>query len=435
MKTTVEDISETRKKLKVSFPPEEVERERKSLLGEYAREARFPGFRPGKAPLNLVQKKYARHIEENLRERLTSRAYEDGLAKADLEVVNVIDMQDDVFGPDGDGVICFTLDVLPHFDLPEYKGLPTEIKAAELDEEKMEGAVNELRKQQSAFNVVERAAGKGDYVKLSYEGRVGEQPIAEIATEKRVLGKMENTWEEAGTEDGYGVKAVADGVVGMSAGEKKTVEMDFPEDFQVEALAGKKGVYALEVHEVRQRILPELDEKFFEKLKVKDLDDLRAKIGEDFEHRKKMEDNHVQRQQVAEALAKQVEFPLPESSLELETEAVMRRVVEQNVQKGVPEEELEKHKGEIYENACKAARERVKMEILLIRIAKKEDIKVGNEDMQQWIYSESIKNGVKPEVLVKDLQKDREKVRSINKAIMVNKTLAFLVEQSSVKSV
>ena len=133
--------------------------------------------------------------------------------------------------------------------------------------------------------VVEKAAEKGDYVRCSYEGTIEGQAIAELAPDAPMYGKQSKTWEEAGSEDAPGVRAVIDGLVGMSAGEEE-VEMEFSSDFQVAALAGHSAKYSLEVEEVREKILPELDEAFFKSMQVKDEAELRSQIAQNISQQK-----------------------------------------------------------------------------------------------------------------------------------------------------
>ena len=326
MNVTIQEVSETRKKLIVSISGEEILEEEKSLLKEFIQQVRIPGFRPGKAPPQLVRSRYAKEFAGELNRKLSASAYEKAAKEADMDIAGVIEMDEGEFDSSREGQITFTVDVNPHFNLPEYKGIKTEVVSEEVSDEEIETAIEEMHKQRSSFDVVDRAAAQGDFVKVSYEGEIEGRPIAEIAPDKPIWGKQENTWEEAGTKkEELGVPAVVEGIVGMNVGEKKEAEMEFPEDFQVPELAGKKANYKFEVHEVRTRVLAELDKKFLESMKLESVEQLKDQVFEDLENRKKYQNRQDKRQQIIEELNSRVEFSLPESTLENETNIAMRR--------------------------------------------------------------------------------------------------------------
>ena len=296
----------------------------------------------------------------------------------------------------------------------------------------MDNAIEEIRKQRSDFKEVTRDVKKGDFVKLSYEGKIGKQLIAEIVPEQHIFGKQENTWEEAGAENDMGVKAVVDGLIGMKVGDKKDAEMKFPKDHAVAELKGKKAEYTMEVHEVRERVLPELNEEFLKQLHVESIEQFRKQINDELKHRKEQEINQSLRFQITEALDKRIEFPLPESAIEFEAAGIFNDIVNQNRQRGIPDSEFQKHEEEIRTNANSTAAHRVKLQIILGRIAKEEKIEIKNEDIQSHIMAEAMQTGTKPEQILKELQKSRGQMMAIQKSIIYNKTLEYLVKESTV---
>ncbi len=432
MNLTIEDINETRKKLHVSVASEEIEEEQKKLLKEFSRHARIPGFRPGKAPRPLILQRYRKELAEELDRKITSLAYETAVKESEMDIFAVLDLDKEEIKPGEEGDLTLTVDVNPDFDLPEYKEIPTEVSSTDVSEEEVEEAILEFRKQRSNFEVVDRAAEVGDYVKVSYEGRIEDQPIAELAPDMKIYGKQENTWEEAGGDEGPGVKAVVEGLVGMNVGEEKEEEMEFPSDLAVDALAGKKAVYHMKVHEVRERVLPELDEKLLKSMQVENLEQLRNRVSEELKSSKEATNRGSQRQQIRERLNERIEFPLPESAVESETQALMRELMVQNLRRGVSEDEMQKHKEEIYQSARRAAVDRVKMNLLLSRIGEKENISVDEKDMQQCLVREAIASGSKPEKFIKEIREDRDRLATIRESIMMNKTWDLLVEHSTV---
>jgi trigger factor len=427
------DISETRKSLVVSLDKSEVDTEYRLVVGEIAKVARLPGFRPGRAPAELIVKRFGKEVQDELKSKVVGKAYREGLDKAKLEVVSVVSVEEGKIEPGLSAAITFTLDVQPHFELPEYLGLPSTISPTDATEAEVDAVIESLRQERADFRVAGRAAQKGDYVKLSYDGRIDGKSIAELLPERQVYGKVPQTWEEVEGEQEGLIPGLGRQLAGLKQGDKKDVDVVFPPGFSAAPeLAGKATVYAVEVQEVRERVLPALDAEFFKAQQVDSLDALKTQIRQNLKHRKEYENRRAQRQQVSEALAAKIEFPLPESLVASETQEVLRRFMEDNLRRGVPEAEFEKNKKELYENARRAAAGRVKIQLLLAKIAEQEKIKPDERDLDGAIVREAVRTNQRPEKVAKDLAKDRERLRSLQQALVFDKALDFLVSKATV---
>ncbi|MEM9158172.1 MAG: trigger factor [Verrucomicrobiota bacterium] len=431
MKIDLQDVTETRKTLAVTLDANEVAAEEKSLLSQFSNMAKIPGFRPGKAPVSLIKKRYAKEVAGELKQRVMAKAYKDGSEEAKVELINVVEVEEGEIATGQDAKVTFTIDIRPDFEIVDYKGLELEGLSEEVSEKEVDDTIDNLRKEKAEFQTAERAAENGDYVKFSHEGTIDGQAISEIVEDKPVYAKMPQTWEECGTDQGL-IPGLAQNLEGLATGDKKDVEVEFPADFTVEALQGKKAVYAVEVLEVRERKLPELDEKFLEAQGVKSLDDFKEQVMGYLKQQKNQQRRADLRRQVGEALAGKVEFHLPESLVDQETENTMRQVVMDNVRRGIQQEQLEGAKDEIHEGAKKTAAERVKLQLILSQIAEKESIEVGDQDFSQYVMSEAYQSGQKPDQIVKELKKDQNRIRSVQQSLLFDKTLEFLVTEAKV---
>ena len=430
MKTDVQDINPTRKTISITASSEEVSEQEAKLINDFQRQAKIPGFRPGKAPKNIVRQRFAKDIQQELKQRVVSQAHQEGVAGAEFEVFNIVELDEgEVKGGQG-ATITFTVDVIPEFEVPAYEGLKVTNVPTEASDEEVAKMLDQILGQRAEYNVAEKAAEKGDYVQCAYEGKIDTKIVADLVPEAPMYGSQANTWEEAGNEDAPGVRAIVDGLVGMKAGETKEVTMEFPEDFKPEALAGKTVVYSVEAKEVREKVMPEMDDAFFESMQVKDENELRAKISENIENQKKQQNANGERQQITEELVKSVDFPIPQSGVESETEAVLRDFMQRNMQQGVSAEEFEKHKESLHEGASKAAHDRFKSRLILTKIAEKEKIKVENEDFSRMIMMEAQQAGQNPDKLVKELQKDQNRVNQMRRDIILGKTMDLLAEKA-----
>jgi trigger factor len=201
------------------------------------------------------------------------------------------------------------------------------------------------------------------------------------------------------------IPGFADQLTGAKAGDKRTVNIDFPADFVTPQLQGKKGVYEVEVVEVKEKVLPTVDDAFAKTFGAEDAQKLREGVHRDLENELTYSQNRAVRNQLIEALMKKVNFELPESAVENKTRNLVYDLVRENQKRGVPREMIEQEKDRIYSAAAQNAKDHVKVAFLLRKIAEKEDIKVSQEEVLQRIQAMSQMYQIPPEKFIKDLQK------------------------------
>ena len=430
------NVSETRKSIVVTLDKGEVEAEHQATVSEFSKFAQLPGFRPGKAPASLVIKRYGKDIAGEFKQKVVAKAYRSALEKEKLEVLNLVNVEEGTIEVGLSAAITVTVDVRPEFALPEYVGLPTEVASTEATDAEVDTVIDGLRGERADFKVADRPAQKSDYVKLSYEGTIEGQAITDLAPDKQIYGKVPQTWEEVeGANEGV-LPGLGKELAGLKAGDKKAVAITFPADFApVPALAGKVASYAVEILEIRERVLPELNEEFFKSQQVDSLDALKASVRNNLKLRKDYENQTAQRRQVTEAIASKVDFAIPQSLVESETQGVLRQFIEENMRRGVPQDQFEKDKKELFAGAQKAATQRVKVQLILAKIAEAEKITVNERDIDNFIYREASRSGQKPEKLVKELTNNREQLRAIQQNIIFDKAVDFLVSKATVSTV
>lgn len=435
MNVQITDINETRKTLTVTLDKGEVEGEYTVLLGEFTRQVSLPGFRPGKAPTAMVAKRFGKELKDEFKSKVIGKAYRDGLEQSKLQVITLVDVEEGAIEPGLSAAIKLTVDVRPEIKLPEYVGIETEIQPTEPTDAEVDGVIEGLRAERADFKVAERAAAKGDYVRFGYTGTLDGKSLDEVVGDKKIYAAAPQTWEEVeGANEGL-LPGVSKQLAGLKAGDKESVEVTFPADFSaVPALAGKTVAYTIEVQEVRERVLPEMDEAFFKSHQAENLDGLKTQVRANLTARKDYANRSAQRRQISETLATRASFPVPESLISSERDGILRQFIEENVRNGVPQEELEKNKKELYDSASKAAATRVKVQLLLAEIAQAEKITVDEKDFNNWLMRESMRSGQRPDKLAKDLGKDREQIRAVQQQLVFDKALDFLVSKATVKT-
>ncbi len=434
MNLEIKEAGDARKIVNVSFDLDEMSEKGNQVCKELSRIANIPGFRKGKAPEQVIRKKYATEIIQELNRKVSTAAYEAVLENKDIKVYSIlkVDAGDVQLGIPA--TVEVTVDIEPDFELPKYEEFeltthPTEVKDEEVDKE-----LDSLRDQRASFEEVERAIVEGDYVKCSYEGMLDGSPVAELLPDKPMYGKQTNTWEEAGQAKGLGVDAIAQAVIGMKKEEKKEVDADFAKDFEVAPLAGKKVVYSLEIHEVREKKAPAVDdEEFLKALKVENVDDLKKKIKDDLLSRKERENIDGKRSQVTQKFLEIPDFPLPQQAVEDESKSIFQSNIQRAVQQGAKQEDMESKRDELWNEAQVQGKARVKITITLSRIAELEKIEVSNEDLAQAATREAMMMRADPQVYVQELAKDQARISRLRQDVLHDKTLELVASKAKEK--
>ena len=222
MKTNIEKISDTRQKVSVSFDAAEIAGERKNVVAEFVKFAKVPGFREGKAPAAMIEKRFEADIKAQLERAITNQAVEALNSIKEFDIFAVVDLQaGDVESKDG-ATLTFTADIYPQVKLPEDYKTTVELNPVEATDEEIQKTVDFYRNQRAQYNKIEdRAAQKGDFVQVSYEGKIDGKSVDELVEKPAMYGKQNGTWEEAGNTDVPGVRSIVEGVVGMKVGERR----------------------------------------------------------------------------------------------------------------------------------------------------------------------------------------------------------------------
>ena len=435
MNVQITDINETRKTLTVTLDKSEVDGEYNAILGDFTRQVSLPGFRPGKAPAAMVAKRFGKELKDEFKQKVIGKAYRDGLDQSKLAVLSLVDVEEGQIEPGLSAAIKLTVDVRPEFQLPDYAGLETQVQPVDPTDAEVDTVIEGLRAERAEFKVAERTAAKGDYVRFGYTGTLDGKPLTELVADKTLYASAPQTWEEVqGANEGL-LPGMSLQLAGLKAGDKKDVTVTFPADFAaVPALAGKAVNYAIDIQEVRERVLPPMDEAFFKANQADDLAGLKAQVATNLKMRKEYENRAAQRRQITDALVSKVSFPVPDSLISSERDGVLRQFIEENMRRGVPQEQFETNKKELYDSATKAAVSRIKVQLILAKIAEAEKLKVEEKDFNNWIMREAMRSGAKPDKLAKDLGKDRDQLRAIQQQLLFDKSLDFLVSKATVKT-
>ena len=432
MNVSVENLAPCKKLVRVEVEAQQVDETFATITKDFQRQASLPGFRPGKAPRDMVVRKYDKDISDEVKRKLISDSYRKALDEKKLDVVGYPDIEEIQFGRGQVLQFAATVETAPEFELPDYKGLKVKKENRSVTDVEVEKAIDALRQQQTSFKTVERPAANGDIAVVNYTGTSDGKPITDIAPTAMGLTEQKNFWVEM--ESKSFIPGFADQLVGAKAGDKRTVNVDFPADFVTPQLQGKKGVYEVEVAEVKEKVLPTVDDAFAKSFGAEDVQKLRDGVRRDLENELNYAQNRSVRNQLIGSLMSKVSFELPESAVQNETRNVVYDLVRENQKRGVPRELIEQEKDKIYSAAAQNAKDRVKVSFLLQKIAEKESIKVSQDEVARRVQTMAAMYQIPPEKFVKDLQK-RNGFVEIYDQLANEKVLEFLQQNAKVEEV
>ena len=430
MNLELKDAGTARKIAIVTFDAEEIQNKENEACKEIGKVASISGFRKGKAPAAVIRKKYSKELKDELTRKVSTDAYESILENKEIKVYSILKVDPGDFSKEQGVSVEVTVDLEPEFELPDYENFEATVHPTDVSDEDIDKEINTLRDQRASFDVIEREAKEGDFIKCSYEGELEGKAVSEIVPDKPMYGKQTNTWEEAGQAKGLGVDAIAEGVVGMKSGEKKEIEAKFKDDFEIAPLAGKTVIYQVEVHEVREKKAPEMNEEFFKSAKVENLEELKDRVLTDLESRKQRENQNSKRSQVTQKILELPDFPLPQQAVEDESNSIFQQRAQRAIQQGTKQEEIEAQKDELWKEAKTQGEARVKLTLILGKIAEKEKVEVSNEDLARAASQEAMMMRKDPTAYIKELSKDRRQLHRLRQDILHDKTLDLVANKT-----
>src|SRR5580693_3246612 len=369
-----------KRELELEIPADNVQKATEKIAKDLARVARVPGFRPGKAPVTLIRRRFADDIQGEVVQSLVPEYLEKALGEKNLTPVTRPEV-DKVDFKEGEPLrFRAVFEVLPEFELGDYKNLAVSIDAVEAGDGQVDKTIEEMRERVATFVPVEgRAAKDGDYVLIKLSGIPvgGGEPV-----------QADNIMCHIGAEET--LESFTENLRGTSPGDTKKFRSQYPDDYPDEKLAGKAYDYTVEVQGIKEKKLPELNDEFAkdaagEKGGFSTLAEMRKLITKDLEAAKEDQQQSQAREKILEALVKQHDFPVPEALVEQQMDVRLERVVRSLANQGVDPRAVNVDWVAMRKRQRDRAVDDVKAELLLDRIATAENIEASDEDVEKEI--------------------------------------------------
>ena len=414
-----------RRELDLEIPAEEVAKQTEKIAREFVKLARVPGFRPGKAPLTLIKKRFAEDIKGEVLQKLVPEHVEKAVAEQKLTPVSQPQVDKLEFNEGQPVKFRASFEVLPEFSLANYKSLEIEMPDMSITDETLDKTLQEMRERAATFAPVEgRVVQDGDYVQVKLHGTPegegepldAESVLCHVGAEETMAPFNEN-------------------LRGANVGDHKDFDVVYPADYPDAKLAGKTFHYAVDVLGIKTKTLPELNDEFAKDVSdATTLDELEKKVREGLEHERDHRVKDLQREKVLAELVKQHDFPVPESLVEHQMDVRLERVVRSLAQQGVDPRAVNVDWVSLRRKQEDRAKDDVKAELVVDRIATEEKIDVTDEELQHELEHMGSHTGQSAEALRASLTKqgtlDRMKAK-----LRSDKTLDWLAQNATVKTI
>ncbi|MBT8042288.1 MAG: trigger factor, partial [Pontiella sp.] len=232
MKVSLKDAGACRKTMTIEIPAEKIDIEREETLKAYAKFANIPGFRKGKAPKHVIATKYAKEINQDIQERVLPKYYHEALQESALKVVNVVNATEVDIKENEPVSFDVTVDIEPEFKLPKFTDIPVKTEKIEVTDAQVQEQIDAILNQHANYEEVEgKTIETGDMGQLTYEATTNGQSLQEAIPEAKGIGAGEGYWVSA--DEHAFIPGMGEALVGMKAGDKKAVNIEFPEGFMV----------------------------------------------------------------------------------------------------------------------------------------------------------------------------------------------------------
>jgi len=424
MNVTVEEISSIKKKISVEIHVDQVTKEVESFYQQVGKQAKIKGFRPGKIPRDILERYFKDHVKSEVIQKLIQESYPAALSEKDLHPVSppVIDPGELESGKPFQ--YSATVEVKPEIKIDGYIGLNIEGKKESAKEEEVEERLKGLQNLHAQLKTVPelRPVQSGDHVIIDYEARMDNKPLEE--------GKAVDFTVEVG--GGRFIPALEEKLVGLNLEEEKEIEVPFPEDYGYKKWAGKTVSFLVKVKEIKEKVLPPLDDEFAKDLgDYASLEELKAKLKEEIQKEKELMLDRQLKDQMIEQLIQANSFEIPESMVVEQAKALVSDTKLRLAGQGIALKNLNIPEEKLQEDYREVAQKQVRTYLILEKIATQEGITVTDEEADERLQSISERTHQKFDVVKRYYEKNGL-IPELKAGILTDKTLSYLLEKANI---
>ena len=427
MKTTVEDISTTMKKVVVEIDEGRVAEKLDEAFALLSREVKIPGFRPGKAPRNLLETRYGPQVREDVSRNLVGETLPAAVEEAGFKPLGYPEIEKDTPAKGKPFKYTASIEVRPSFEVPDFKDVEVEKEKVEVTEQQVRERLEGIHKSQGKLNAAadDKKVETGDYVTFAYRTFEGDEPIEDISSD--------NFMVEVGSGDFH--PRFEESLLGMEKGSEKDIEIHFEEDYHHSRLAGKHVRFHVTVQGISTMELPALDDEFAKGLggNFEDLEGLKNKIRESMLEDAEKRADRMLKQKLLEKVASTVEVEVPWVLVEAELGYAVNSIKMNLSRSGSSLEKAGLTEEKLREDFLPPSEKRARELLVLGQIAAQEGINVGESDLEEAFEGMAVSTPHSADE-VKRYYESQGLVDGLREKLLEEKTLKYMVENANLKT-
>ncbi|MGD2270097.1 MAG: trigger factor [Desulfobacterales bacterium] len=429
MQFTVEDLSSVKKMLHIEIPADEVARELDTAYKKLMKTAKIKGFRPGKAPRSVLERMFKKDVHADVTSRLIQESFVDAVKQTDLKIVGNPKVDPPELDAEGPYNYDATVEVNPEIENIDYKGLKLEKTMYQVGDEEIDAQLKALQKNLARLEPIkgQRPLKSGDVALIDYEGFKDGKPFVETQ-------RTENFSLKIG--DGVISKDFDEALAGMIPGENKEVEIQFAKDHFNQKLAGNTITFRVKLNEIRQEVLPKIDDEMAEKLgDYKTLAELKTAIADNLAQGYDKRIEQELNEQILKQLIDAYEFEVPDVLIEYELEGIVQEAERSFSYQGVSMEQMGFTKESLSEKYRDTAVKQVKRHLILSKIIEQESLTLSDEDLEKGFggMADSLNRSV--EEIRQYYQQNKDNLEFFKHTLLEKKAITLILDSSSVKEV
>ncbi len=429
MKVTVENVSSVKKIMHVEIPEEKVVRELNNAYKQLKNTAKIKGFRKGKAPRSVLERLFKKDVHNDVSSKLIQDSFIQALKEADLDIVGKPDI--DLPGLDKKGAYKYaaTVEIKPEIEDIDFKNLTLKKYLYHITDEEMDVQLKMLQKNLAKQNPIaeDRGVRENDFVLIDYEGFKNGKPFAETQ-------KTENHAMKVG--EGHILKEFDDQLVGMKRGDNREIKVKFPEDYHNGKLANQEITFQIKLHEIREEVLPEIDDEFAKNFgKYETLDNLKDAITQNLDQGYAKRAEQEMNEQIFKSLIKKTEFELPDSMVEHELERIIEEVEKTLSYHNKSLEDQGLSREILLEKHRELAEKKVRRHLILDKIVRQENMTLSDEELENS-FEEIAKGFNQPvEEIKKYYSQNEDNLEFFKQTLLEKHTIELIIKNSIIEEV
>ncbi|MFP4572912.1 MAG: trigger factor [Desulfobacterales bacterium] len=428
MDVKVEDVSDVKKKVHVEIPREKVSSKIDEAYKELKKTAKIKGYRPGKTPRSVLERHFKKDVHADVVNSLVQDSFADAIKEADLSVIETTDLDAPELDPESPYKYAATVELKPELPEIEFKGLKLKKTVYSIQETEIDSQIDRLRQHLAEYKPIDppRPVQDKEYVTVDYEGFIDGQPSEAVAF-------TENSAFQIGSS-GF-PEEFDKAIIGMTPGEEKTVSVQFPEDYKDEQLAGIEVEFKVTLKELREQVLPAVDDDFAKNFgEFQTLDDLRAEIRKNLEQGYENRTNQELQEQIFQELLKE-DFEIPEVMVKYEMDGIIQDAEMKFAQSGVSMEQLGITREHMEQQYRGLAEQQVRRHLLLSKIIEQEQLEVANEEIEAEYDKIAEATGQSKDMIKSYYRQNPEKHEGFRHALLEKKAIDLIINHAQTEEV